>query len=194
VAAAVIMTATARAGPRDHESGFLLRLAAGVEMTDSRIAAADARVWGTAGALNVAIGGIILPNLALHGTLWGWTALNPAVTQGSIGGEPQEAFGLGAYGGGLTYYVMPANIYLSGSFGVGVLQLDASGIRGSTDAGIAVDISLGKEWWVGDMWGLGVAAAFGYYSATKGGGDDDPLRTARWKGKSIGLRFTATVN
>jgi hypothetical protein len=38
-------------------------------------------------------------------------------------------------------------------------------LEGSSDTGFALDATVGKEWWVGDNWGLGFAGDFTYLSA-----------------------------
>jgi hypothetical protein len=88
-------------------------------------------------------------------------------------------------GGGVTYYIVPANVYLSGSLGLGWLSATENV---ESDVGFGLDITLGKEWWVGGSWGLGLAGAFGYHSVPDGVVD------ANWSGASFGLRFSATLN
>jgi hypothetical protein len=87
----------------------------------------------------------------------------------------------------VTYYFMPVNLYLSGSAGFGSLEFDGN-ISGETDMGLALDLTVGKEWWVGDNWGLGVAGGFGYHSLPEEGLDEN------WSGTSFVVRFTATLN
>jgi hypothetical protein len=60
---------------------------------------------------------------------------------------------------------------------------------GGTDLGFALDLTLGKEWWVGGSWGLGVAGAFGFHSVPQS--EDSDLR---WEGFDLALRFSATLN
>lgn len=57
-----------------------------------------------------------------------------------------------------------------------------------SNSGLALDFTVGKEWWVGGNWGLGLAGCFGYHSIPDGGVD------ANWSGTSFGLRFSATMN
>jgi hypothetical protein len=191
---AVFAASAAWAGPRDHMEGFFMRLSAGGGAAESELESGGntGKISGEGGDLNFAIGGIVSPNLALHGTLWGWSLTDPDVTLagpwGSVSGQANADFSLGAVGVGLTYYFMPANFYLSGSVGVGALSLDAGGVTFDSDAGGVIDITLGKEWWVGNRWGLGVAAGLNYHSIPDGGVD------ANWKGPGFGIRFSATYN
>lgn len=85
---------------------------------------------------------MIAENLALHGTLFGWSVSDP----------------------------------------------DVSIDENETDPGFAFDATVGKEWWVGGSWGLGLAGSFGYHSIP------DDVVDSNWKGPSFGLRFSATLN
>ncbi|MGQ0721749.1 MAG: hypothetical protein ACT4PE_09285 [Candidatus Eiseniibacteriota bacterium] len=176
-------------GPRDHAGGFFLRLSAGggTAKTSIEEAGSELEVSGTSADLNLAIGAVVAPNLAVHGTIFGWVLSDPDVELDGMSGTADGDVDMSAFGAGLTYYFMPVNLYLSGSVGAG--SLSASGdIDGETDTGIAVDLTAGKEWWVGNGWGLGAAAAFQYQSFPDGEVD------ANWSGPAFALRFSATMN
>ncbi len=167
-------------GPKDH-TRFFLRLTAGGGYASSSDDAAD--VTGLVGDFTAAVGACVSENFALHGTLFGWSQSNPDVEITGLGsGELDGTYSMSGYGGGATYYFMPSNVYLSGSIGVGYLSIDTDLIDETSDAGFAMDFSLGKEWWVGNSWGLGVAGAFGYFSIEDVNG---------WE---VALRFSATFN
>jgi hypothetical protein len=97
---------------------------------------------------------------------------------------------LAAFGVGLTYYFMPANVYLSGSFGVGSIAMTEIYSNTSRDdvAVLAGEVAFGKEWWIGEDWGLGAALAVGYHFVPVD--DDEDTRS----GLSYGLRLSATMN
>ena len=136
-----------------------------------------------AGDFTIALGGCVSENLALHGTLFSWSMSDPDVDfEGTDLGELDGSLSMSAYGGGVTYFIMPANVYLSGNIGMGFLTLDTDFGDDTSDPGIALDLSVGKEWWVGNSWGLGLAGAFGYHSI------DD------FSGWNAGVRFSATFN
>jgi len=61
-------------------------------------------------------------------------------------------------GVGVTYYLMPANVFLSGAVGFGGLQITQNDVDHDTEAGFATRVGIGKEWFVSDSWGLGLAA------------------------------------
>ena len=181
----------ALAGERDHLGGFFLRLSGGLGYGSTSIESqrTDYEFSGGAGNINLAIGGGIASNLALHGTIWGWSVDGPDF---KIDGETitsvRTDLSMGAVGGGLTYYIMPANVYLSGSLGFGSLTADGPDLEGESDTGFAADATLGKEWWVGGKWGLGIAGGVGFHSI----GDD--FVDSNWSGVNVDLRFTATLN
>lgn len=167
-------------GPKDHRR-FFLRLTLGGGYASSSDDETD--VTGIAGDFTAAVGGCVSENLALHGTLFGWSQSNPDVDITGVGsGELDGSYGMSGYGGGATYYFMPVNMYISGSAGVGYLTIDTDLIDDTSDAGFAMDLSVGKEWWVGNSWGLGLAGAFGYFSIEDVSG---------WE---LALRFSATFN
>jgi hypothetical protein len=195
VAAALALVLTvapaSRAGEARTHDGFLLRLSAGGgwAKTSADTPLGDAEASGPAGDVNFAIGGAVAPNLILHGTLWGWAVHEPDVEIGSLSGSPEDVtLDMSAWGVGITYYVMPANLYLSPSVGAAELTIEEDGVSVSTDIGIALDFTLGKEWWVGDNWGLGVAGAVSLHKVPDGDLDED------WTGPSFAVRFSATMN
>lgn len=180
----------ARAGDRDHESGFFMRLSAGGggAKTEFDMDHQNVELSGTSGDINFAFGGIVAPNLALHGTLFGWAISEPDLEVVGVSFEVPADLTLSAIGAGMTYYFMPVNIYVSGSVGVGIMQIEGNGGEGETDHGIVIDLTVGKEWWVGRNWGLGVAGGFGYHSLPEKNMDEN------WTGTSFGVRFSATLN
>ena len=189
----VLSPLSAWSGPRDHNDGFFLRLSGGGGSAKTSICFSDEDMEfsGASGDVNLAVGAIVTPNLALHGTLWGWTVSEPDWSWGEYKLESVPAdVNISAFGGGLTYYFMPVNMYLSGSVGVGILGIDLGPLTGESDPGLTFDITLGKEWWVGDNWGLGVAGGFSYHSIPQ----PDPEIDENWTGTSFGIRFSATMN
>ncbi len=176
-------------GPKDHR-GFFLRMTAGglyasTGADDYELASIlgdfDASGWG--GDFTLALGGCVSENVALHGSLFSWSISDPDVEIENLGeGELDGTVSMSAYGGGITYYMMPANVYLSGNVGLGFFTVDSEGEDETSDPGFAMDLSIGKEWWVGNSWGLGLAGAFGYHSIED------------FSGWNAGVRFTATFN
>jgi hypothetical protein len=193
VLAAVVLTLAGPAssgGIRDHEDGFLLRLSAGggSASTSLDMMGASIEMSGFATDVNFAIGAVVSPNFAVHATLFGWLVSDPDVELGGLTAEITGDLSLSAFGGGVTYYIMPANVYLSGSLGVGSLTLETSFGEGETDMGPVIDLTVGKEWWVSDGWGIGAAASLGYHSVPEKGINEN------WSGTCFAVRFSATMN
>ena len=189
--------AVAGGGSRTHD-GFFLRMSAGLGRANADISdnSGSLEISGTAGDLNLAVGGMVGPNFALHGTLWGWSMSDPdgdlTVTGvGSGSGTLNGTLTMGAIGVGATYYFMPANVFASYSVGMGSLKGDGEDLEGKTKSGIAFDVTVGKEWWVGDAWGLGLNGGVAYFNA-----EDDTILgiSESWTGPSYAVRFSATFN
>ena len=182
------------AGASRTHDGFFLRLSAGAGTAGSKIEdqTNSIDISGNAGDVDIAIGGIVAPNFAIHGTIFGWSASDPHadVTLSGVGSGSGTLHGtatMSAFGPGVTYYFMPVNIYATGSVGFGKFKLDGD-VKGETKTGIALALALGKEWWVGSAWGLGVAGGLIHHSLP------DEGATERWSGTSVALRLSATFN
>jgi hypothetical protein len=185
-----LLAGPTHAGRRDHEDGFFLRLSAGggAAQTELDIPGFDTKLSGAASNVNIAIGGIVAPNLALHATLFGWLVDEPDIDINGLSVTVQNDLSLSGFGGGLTYYAMPVNIYLSGSIGAGSLTLELPGGDANSETGVMMDFTVGKEWWVGNRWGIGVAGALGLHSIPEKDVSEN------WTGADFAIRFTATFN
>ena len=194
VAAILILPAAAFAGgsPRAHDGGFMLRMTLGGGGGGTTISDDfnELEFSGGQGEFTIAIGGVVTENLAIHGTLFGFSMVDPEVKiNGTSLGEANGSMTMSAVGAGLTWWVMPANFYLSGSAGFGTLTADPDGTSSETsDTGFAMELALGKEWFVSESWGLGVGGGFSWHTIPDG---DIP---ENWSGVSLSLRFTATYN
>lgn len=146
------------------------------------------KMSGETADVNFAIGGIVSPNLALHATLYGWLIQDPDVEVAGVNEKANGDLDLSAFGVGLTYYFMPSNIYISGSLGLGKLSSEELAAVGETKEYPVFDLTVGKEWWVGSSWGLGMAGAIIYHSLPEKNSDGS------WSGLSLAVRFTATLN
>ena len=189
---AVLAPVAAIAGaPRRHDGGFFLRLAPGFGYARSAIDEDGGRLAlkGTSGGIDIAIGAVVRENFAVHATLGGWALVDPKV---EFNGEEEVADGtsltMTMFGAGFTYYLGESNVYLTASAGVSELIFEFEEEREHSDTGVAFDVGLGKEWPVGDKWGLGVSASGGYHSVPPG----DAVNN--FKGPSFAVRFSATRN
>ncbi len=146
----------------DHDSGFMFRGTLGFGYESLSIDAGfDATIGGVGGSISVALGGFVIPNLAINADLYALAVVDPSVEfNGQDLGEADAKLGLTAIGVGLTYYIMPLNLYLAGSVGIGQGSIEIEGGEAQADAGLAIHLSIGKEWFVSPDWGLGIAAEF----------------------------------
>jgi hypothetical protein len=142
----------------------------------------------------LAVGGAITPNLIIGGQLWGTAVPRPKVTDSGAGGgraDPSNDFTYGVVGLGpiIKYYVMPANVYFAvtpsvACLTVTALSFDAEG----TKWGLGLRLAAGKEGYVSERWGMGVAGVLDLASATAGFGAQDPT----WRTVGGGIAFTAS--
>ena len=160
--------------------GFFLRMSLGPGGREIWREGADWSGWGL--GLGLAIGGAPIPNLALHLDFQGSWTFDPSVEIDSIA---MRMIGLGA-----TFYIVPSDIFLSASAGIGGLgfESDRDGQTKDTNAGFALDVMIGKEWWVGLDWGIGFAAQM-IYIYTDDYTDDEGIDAF-----AFNFVFTATYN
>lgn len=180
--------------------GLLVRLALGFGYTSSAVGDdGDGKLalTGGGGFASFAIGGMLTENLSLNADLFGLTSFEPSVEVGGerLGELADTRMSVGAVGIGLTYYLTPANVYFAGSFGAAVGTLETRGrVLGVTyireaksEVGFAINLMVGKEWWVGREWGLGVAGQLILGSLPTESGEDISVF-------GVGVLFSATYN
>jgi hypothetical protein len=183
--------AAAQGGPAHRHLGFYLRLDAGLGGFDSELNTQDQSVHGGAGSFGVAIGGALTENLILAGHLFGLGSSNPDVTVGGASfTTSRTTVGLGGAGAELTYYFMPINLYLSGTLGFTRLYTTIDGNDSQSQLGAALELAVGKEWWVSPHWGLGVAGQL-YLSGNK---DNTSASSPTWGTGAFVIAFSATYN
>jgi hypothetical protein len=151
----------------------------------------DYKITGSSADLNVAVGVMVFPSIALHTTAFGWITDEPDVDFGHYYVEIGNDFKMTALGLGVTYYLLPAKLFASGSVGAAWVSSDEI----DTDAGLAFDVFLGKEWTVMDHLMLGIGAGLNYHSIRHDFGltlDPSGGSDWRWSGISGALRFLLT--
>jgi hypothetical protein len=162
-----------RDGVEQHD-GFMLRLTLGGGGAGAGLDTPGITVEysGGGGAFSLDIGGSPTDNLVIHVRISDFVMIDPTVTTdaGPLSGsmEGDGSFGSNFFGVGLTYYFMPVNLYLTAALGAGWLTTreDGQDESSSTDVGVGFDFDVGKEWWVSDNWGLGIAGRFSLVSGT----------------------------
>jgi hypothetical protein len=179
------------ANPTAHRHlGFALRLDGGIGYLGTSDSMLDMSIKGVSGSFGFIIGGAVVENFIIAADFWDMVAFSPTFSQGGISVTGTDtAMALVGFGLNLTYYFMPANVYLSVSPSLTSVSLTSNGTSGSTESGFGMKIGVGKEWWVGDHWGLGLAGQF-FFSNNKDKGTNPPT----WSTLAGGLAFSATYN
>jgi len=143
--------------------------------------------------LRIQIGGTISDNLIFYGVSGSTIMYNP--TREVDGEEDTDGFysnqvQMGGFGPGLCYYLMPANVYFSGSIQLAVATDIVTGAYSSASEGApigwGINVSVGKEWWVGEQWGLGLGLDGFYCSASN--------KNTSVSCYSVSLVLTVTLN
>jgi hypothetical protein len=186
-------TGVARAGPapRAHD-GLFLQLDIGGGAFSSEAGDIDVKIDGIASQFSIGIGGAVRENLILAGQMWLATASDPDVESAGASGTLDGSANLVGFGPNLTYYVMPANVYFSATPSLTRLTLaDPDGNGGSTELGFGLRLAVGKEWFVGDNFGLGVNLQYAFASNKDkdDGSGDPPTWTSPWYGIGFSMTF-----
>ena len=164
---------------------FHVDLGGGYLSTSASQSGSTASAKGASALLSVAAGGAVAEDWILAGEIWGAAAPSPSGVTSSDATIALSGFGLN-----VTHYFMPANVFLTLTPSATVLSVDnGSGTAGRTQIGFGGRLAIGKEWWVGDHWGLGVAAQ-GYFGINRDQGADAPT----WSTFGGGILFSATYN
>lgn len=172
--------------------GFFLRLDGGVGYlsSSSTPGGIGASMSGVAIPFGIVIGGAVAENVIIAGDLWGISAVSPSFTiAGQTASSGDTSFSLGGVGLNLTYYFMPANVYVSVTPSLVGLTLRGNGATSSSQAGFGTKVGVGKEWWVGDHWGLGLAGQF-FLGVNQDTGANPPT----WTTLGGAVAFSATYN
>lgn len=147
--------------------------------------------------LSLAFGKVVREDLALYGEIQGMSVSEPDVNVDDEGLDNVRDTSFSSIGLGGSYYFMPLNAFVGGTLGLGTASVtlkpamgSSSGsdeLGGTTGTGIALGVHAGKEWWVSDNWGIGVAAYGTYLSLPDG--RDSTLSVIY-----LGLGASATYN
>jgi hypothetical protein len=147
------------------------------------------KVTGPAYAFDMQAGGAITEDLILHGNIGFRTIFSPQyeTTMGTT--RPDSDFNETFVGGGVTYY-LPHNFFFTGVFGVGNHSVydETNNTTTVTDAGGAMQLRAGKEWWVAPRWALGAAIEYGI---TRSGYTENEYEE-KWQSNRFAIKFVAT--
>jgi hypothetical protein len=191
----------------DHSEthdGFFLRLSTGIGFASVKGDSDNSGTFkGATGQGSIAVGGMIVDNLAIHADFFATTLFNPDYeingTTSSTPNNFEVAMRAATVGAGLTYYFMPVNLYLTASLGIAYVSTEVSYTSGGvsfkntyeSETGLGLNVMLGKEWWITDNWGLGVAGQLIYFNIPV---KDKDSASDNFSGASFGALFSATYN
>lgn len=173
--------------------GFFLRLAPGFGWNDtsSDSGGTSLKMTGVSGLFNFAIGGAVSQDLILHLDASGVSTQDPKVKRnGTDVSSTVSSSSTSMVGLGLTYY-FPSNFYLTGAVGMAESRKKSNGSTIKSDTGYGANVMVGKEWWVSDNWGLGIAGQFLYTNCPEKAPDGSKPDV---KSTSFGVLFSATYN
>lgn len=184
----LLAAGVARADGVHTHDGFYLRMGTGPSYMRASASGSgsDVTVSGNGLELGVAVGGSVAENLSLFGEVASSVSEAPTVEQdGSERVASRNSASVGGVGPRVAYYFMPLNLYVSGTLMLSRYKSAATVSR----LGPGVSLMVGKEWWVSDNWGLGVAGRlFGASAKDRRDGD------LTWTMSSVGIVFSATYN
>jgi hypothetical protein len=173
--------------PHEHRGMHLRALIGpGYTSASTTLVGQDVKVASPGLGLYGAVGGAVADNvvLSLEG-IWS-IPFSSTVTANSVEGMgPSINNMLLGVGVSITYYVMPMDLFLSAGIDAAFMKVwNDYGAGGSTNLGPFGSFALGKEWWVSDSVGMGVAAHF-----LVGSTSDAAASWSTW-GMTIGLSVT----
>lgn len=196
-----VIAAMAAFADGDH-SGFYLAGGLGIGPGSASWEPDKGSSLETSGALtsevDLRIGGAVGSNFAIHGTFIYTNLSNYDYEMDGAKASTNDAVTCMMLGIGGTYYFMPVNIFLSGSIGLTAMDLSGdtdddgtSDFESDSNAGLGLQLALGKEWMVTDNIGLGVALSATYLGATwdaAAGGD------LYYDNVNLAVEFSVTYN
>ncbi len=171
--------------------GFFFRPELGLgylSMSENAGALGTVTVSGLSGMAGLALGGAV-NNIVIAAHLYDSVAVNPQVSLSGTGQSGTSNATLASLGFGpeVDLYILPSNFYLSLTAGVSALSASVNNESVSAGAGFAGKLGVGKEWFAGDSWGLGMLLGLSFATNTDTGGQ----AISTW---SLGLEFSATYN
>ncbi|MFN3202094.1 MAG: hypothetical protein ACE366_27055 [Bradymonadia bacterium] len=198
--AALLISTTALAAPETHD-GFSFQANLGPAVQSWQLefdnGGGDERyaVSGEGMLFDFTFGGAVTENLILFGQLSTVSTVGPDIELESNGRartfrDDTIAATATSYGFGAMYYIPSLNMYAGGSVLTTRARLGAHGLTTTSDRGLGLHLRVGKEWWVSEDWGLGIAAhAFGNQIPTTHTDEGEQMGMT-----TFALTFSATYN
>ena len=203
--AVLALSALVFAEPYVHD-GFYMNFKAGLGYMDLQSDKTDYSYVDLKSPLSQSLsfkpGGAVNPHLAIVGAMSLSVATGEVKARNAYYSYKSDAMLLNLIlGPGVVFYPVVGgvmdNFFIGATFGLGIcgIEMDDAALSwdgddyssSSTATGFGVSLEIGKEWWVGDNWSLGVDLVYSYVS-----GDDIDYDGLEWKSNVIQLRFTLT--
>jgi hypothetical protein len=165
-----LSSTAAAAEPRTHE-GFQFRGTVGLGYI-SDAESSNATLHGGAGTLEVYLGGMPIPGLAIGGFLSGEEAIGPSVSVNGLTASSNDTtltlLQIGPY---IDYYSNPhKGFHIMGTIGFARLtaRYDDGNFNASDSGdGFALGGGIGYDWWVGREWTVGILGRFTFASTER---------------------------
>jgi hypothetical protein len=183
--------AAASSTARRHLGGFFRPDVGFGYLNASALSGGNASIGGIGESAGVAAGGAVTEDTILAFHIWTIVATSPSVNMGgySLTDRNASALGITTFGPEITSY-SSENLYVSVSPGLSRMVLAGQGSGGNvSNWGFGLRTAVGKEWWVSDHWGLGVACQLSLSL-----NQDASSSGASWMGLGATLAFSATYN
>lgn len=178
-------------GYNQHD-GLFFRAILGFGRGTTKSAKPDVEFSGPVSDFTLAAGYAVTENVVLYGELSSVTLWDSDRKVGDSA-EAIEAVTSGI-GAGLAYYIMPVNVYLSGSLLFShLLVKEDDRKKGESDLGIGTSLRVGKEWWASANWGLGIYGGI-QLSRTKDKGSGLAAQPSIWTTSAATVGFTGSYN
>lgn len=112
-------------------------------------------ISGTTLPVSLSVGAALTPRLVLSGAFAYAHVFGPSSSSPTL-----QAVDLYGFGPAAKYYFAESNFFVSGTLLLAKLRVDDDQVYDvqHSDWGLALDLSLGREWWITQHWGLGIAA------------------------------------
>jgi hypothetical protein len=188
----------APAGAEQHD-GFMLRLTLGFGSGDVQqkahplsgdIKDEHAELSDFAVHLSLDLGFSPIDNLVLHVRLAAMAMSEPSTTVDGTRVAAARNSGVTSdfIGPAVSYYFMPIDLYLTAAVGFSSLAFNDGKTTRNTRGGPGLQLDVGKEFWVGNQWGLGAAFRFHYNHLS----DTDNSVRSSYDALAWGILFSAT--
>jgi hypothetical protein len=149
----------------------------------------DVSIGGLGETFGIAVGGAVSENSILAVHLWDAEANDPELSaNGTTISTTDSSLSLMGVGPEYTYYTAQ-NFYFSLSPSLTHISTSSGSQSGESDWGLGLRAAVGKEWWVSDHWGMGLA---GHLSMSTN--QDSVADGPTWSSWAFSVAFSATYN